>query len=793
MTYLLVDADSLVDKFSKVLPRQMVDTLLLRLVYKVKMLHFPDKTVVYTARSRTLPFINVHNGSDTLHSIITQTTGVEQDTIVLSADPQLLGLTAYKILCYEPSENWLEPVEITHGRLKKRIGHEPRDHDIIQQTTYSTDIKENKKITAAIGRTRKQRWAKVEEALEYGANLGVFFTIAENVHIKVGRAGFQNYEVIQDVAEFARKLEQVDDLGWDTETTGLDWMKDSIVGESFSFDGKHGYYLPMRHQITGMAYHNNSAQQVEDIIHPLLNKRKLRGANLGFDVLMGADKGLGFPKRLYDVQGYAYMQGMHVPDPSQLGLKALTRNVLGDVMEEYAAVSQGGTFDQVPIDRAAPYAADDAVKSYKLIDVLASKLTPQQLQRYEEICMPLLYTCIRMSYNGMYLDMDELQPLLATLDYERQMAESHIIAYAGHPLNVNSPVQLRTVLFEELGLPPTPLTKSGVPSTGSEHLERLNNLHPIVDELITYRELTKLVNTYLDKYPTYIKEDGRIHSSLNPFKVITGRLSSTNPNLMNIPVRSVVGAQIRKLFAAQHEDYLLSCDASQLEYRVLAHYTDNKALIEAFCDPSRDIHNTTASLIFNKPEHEITKAERDIAKTAFYAILYGASAPRIARTLNISIGEAGAILAKIRANIPEIDELKKEVIEKVRQVGYVESYLGHRSYIYGLFSRNSGERESAERSAFDALFQGTGSGDITALATIRVQQLLDEKYPTDKYGLRPPVILVQQIHDELLLEGSKDALEELGPQVSQIFRDTVSLKVPIVSSWDVGKKWGDIH
>jgi len=793
MTYLLVDADSLVDKFSKVVSRQLVDALILRLVYKVKMLHFPDHTVVVGNSKRTLPFNNVHQTTLSFKEVIEQF-GIEQDTIILSANPTILGLTAYKITCYEPSLDWLEPVEITHGKLKKRLGHEPRDHDIISNTTYSEDIAANKKITAAIGRGRKARWELIEKFIAGDIQgMDSYITIAENVHIKVGRSGFQNYEVVQDGPAFARQLEQVSDLGWDTETTGLDWMSDQIVGESFSFDGKRGFYLPMRHTVQGNQYVNINPRFVEDVIHPLLHERKLRGANLGFDVLMGADRGLSFPRGLYDVQGYAYMLGMHVPDPSQLGLKALSRNVLGDVMEEYAAVSQGQTFDLVPIDRAAPYAADDAVKSYRLIDALGKQLTQQQLDRYEDILKPLLYTCIRMSYNGMYLDLSKLEPLLDTLRFEQETSASHIIAYAGYQFNVNSPVQLRKVLFDELGLPPTPLTKSGLSSTGSEHLERISDAHPIIDEIITYRELTKLITTYLDKYPTFIKQDGRIHSSLNPFKVITGRLSSTNPNLMNIPVRSETGSQIRKLFTAQYEDYLLSCDASQLEYRVLAHYTGNQALIEAFTDPTRDIHKTTASIIFNKPEDQITKQERDIAKTAFYAILYGASAPRIARTLNIRIDEAASILAKIRNNLPEIEELRKEVIERVRRDGYVESYLGHRSYIYGLFSRNSQERESAERSAFDSLFQGTGSGDITALATIRTQALLDARYPTSTYGNRPPVILVQQIHDELLLEGSEDELQQLGPEVQRIFEQTVKLKVPIVSTWDVGKTWGDIH
>jgi len=746
------------------------------------MLHNPDKTVVLMDGARELPINGVHRTDNAPTLGILAMCGVQPDTVILSADNLVLGLTAYDIKCYEPSADWLEPAEISHGRLKKRLGYDPRDSGLL---TADMDKKEK----AAIGRGRGARWALMESALNTEEPSYVF--MSENIHVKVGRPGFKNFTVIQDVPTLARMIEQVDDLGWDTETNGLNWETDHIVGESFSFDGKHGFYLPMRHIVEGSVYHNVNAKQVEDIIHPLLKTRALRGANLGFDVLMAAKHGLGFPRRLYDVQGYGYMLGLHVPNPKELGLKALSRSQLSDVMEEFKTVTAGAdTFDMVPIDRGAPYAADDAVKSYRLIDVMGAKLAPNQLKRYEAIYMNLLYTCIRMSFNGMYLDLTQLQPLLNTLQFEADLSESHIYAYAGHKFNINAPAQVQHVLFNELKLPPTPLTASGKPSTGAEHLERISHLHPIIEEIITYKGLMKLIGTYLEGYQEHIKVDGRIHSSLNPFKVITGRLSSTNPNLMNIPVRGEKGRLVRQLFTAQGDRMLLSCDASQLEYRVLAHYTGNPALIATFNDPNRDIHTTTASIIFSKPESEITRDERDIAKTAFYAILYGASAMRIARTLNIRVSEAQVVLNKIKENIPEIDALRKMVLEKARRDGYVESYLGHRSYVYGLYSRNSGERESAERAAFDALFQGTGSGDITALATIRVQQLLDDMGYDE---LEPEVFLVQQIHDELLLEGPQELLEQIGPEVVRIFEETVQLHVPIVSKFGIGKRWGDIH
>lgn len=779
MTTLIVDANSLVDKFGRVVPRSLVDTLILRLTYKVKMLHFPERTVVINS-GRTLPFNNVHKTTLDTYTTLQQY-GVDKDTIILSADPLLLGLTFYKIKCYEPSDNWLEPTEITHGRLKKRLGYDPRDHGLV---TADMDKKEK----AAVGRERKQRWAWAEQPGSMA-----YISIAENVHVKVGRTDFQNYEVVQDVPTFAAMLEKVDDLGWDTETDGLDWQRNHIVGESFSFDGRHGYYMPMRHDVEGRQYHNVSAQQVEDIIHPLLNKRKLRGANLQFDVLMGAEHGLDFPDQLYDVQGYGYMLGLHVPDPSKLGLKSLSHEQLNEVMQEYSAVAKGDTFNNVPIDRAAPYAADDAVKSYRLIDHMGAQLTTEQHERYTQIYMPLLYTCNRMAYNGLYVDLDELDPLLDTLKFEMEMAQSHVNAMAGHEVNINSPMQLQKLLFEELALPPTPLTKSGRPSTAAQHIEYLKDEHPIIEEIILWKQLGKLVGTYLEAWPEMIGTDGRLHSSINPFKAITGRLSSSNPNLMNIPVRSEVGRKIRMLVAGQGQDMLLSADAGQLEYRILAHFTGNPEMIATFCDPSRDIHRTTASLIFSKPEQEITGHERDVAKTAFYAILYGATAQRVARTLGISISEAQGILSRIRTGIPELDELKRDVVDSAKQLGYVESLLGHRSHVYGLFASNRGTREAAERTAFDSLFQGTGSGDVTAIATIETQRLLDTYYPPNIYGYKPLVRLDMQVHDELILEGPEDALEIFGPMVSKTFENSVQLSVPIVADYKIGKKWGEIH
>ena len=403
--------------------------------------------------------------------------------------------------------------------------------------------------------------------------------------------------------------------------------------------------------------------------------------------------------------------------------------------------------------------------------------------------MPFLVSCIRMSYNGMYLNMEKLAPLLYELEGRAELLDSRIQMFNGKPLNVNSPLQLSNLLFKRLGLPTTARTKTGY-STSKAELEKIENTHEVVGHIMEYKELAKLISTYLKAYPEYIGTDNRIHTRLNPFRVITGRLASTQPNLMNIPIRTDNGKSIRRLFEGEGEHVLLSADAAQLEYRILAHYSKNRTLVDAFSDETRDVHKEMASLIFEVPVSEITGDQRSAAKNIVYAVIYGASPIKISMMLNRPVDYAANVLDKIASNIPEIERLRTAVITDARKYGYVESLGGHRSYIHGINSYNSSERGAAERSAFDSLFQGTASGDITKIATNKVQELLDKVYP-DKFN--PGIKLVQQIHDEVLLEGDEQELKSIAPEVLAAFEDAMSLDVPLVAEYSIGKNWGDIH
>ena len=770
---------------------KLTQIILLRLAYRAMMAWHPSAIYVLRDPGDIIPFNGTVATSNPLRTVKDSRLDLS-DTIVVSNAAGMLGLADVVPHFFVTTKDMLELRPIAFNKARDELGFNPKDAEqfnLLDHTIYSVPASVERSDKARAGRDRTQRWAWVDD--ETRANYGgALLGTADNIHVKVGKTGFQNYEVVQDIGTVLRLLDHSNGVvGWDTETTGLNWRTDRVVGESLSIDGRRGYYVPLLHQTTGGQYRNLNPQEYAERVRPRLAQTRLRGANLGFDVLFTSRIGLGIPRGLEDIQGYAYMLGINVPDQSKIGLKALARDVLNDEMVEYEAVSQGNTFDMVPIDRAAPYAADDAAKSYRLAEVLRARLSPAQQSRYDAIEMPFLYTLIRMMYNGMYLDVNQVEVAEHTFRMQLENLEGLIMGAAGEEFDLRSPKQLQKVLFDKLGLPLTKRTKTGY-STAAAELEGIEGSHPIVTKILEWRELEKLLNTYLSKYPSHVADDGRVHSTLSAFKVISARIASQNPNLMNIPVRSELGRQLRAMFKGQGDHELLGTDASQLEYRILAHYLDDPRLIAAFSDPDRDIHNETAAIIFGKPANTITKEERDQAKTAFYAILYGAAAPKLAGTLNISVGAAANIISKISSEL-NIDKLRKSVLESARRLGYVESYGGHRSYIWGLHSGDSVTRGHAERAAFDVLFQGTASGDVTKIACIMTQDELDKLYPD---VLAPEVMMIQQIHDEILLEGPRDQLELVADIPARAFETALTgLKVPIEAKGQIGKSWADVH
>jgi DNA polymerase-1 len=433
----------------------------------------------------------------------------------------------------------------------------------------------------------------------------------------------------------------------------------------------------------------------------------------------------------------------------------------------------------------AEYACADADMTCRLSKLLEAELKAQGLWKlFAEVEMPLLPVLLRMETNGVALDTARLREMSWSMSERMAKLENEIYKNVGHAFNINSTQQLGAILYEELKLPKTRKTKSGY-STDASVLESLKGVHPIIELLLEYRQLAKLKSTYIDALPALINpETGRVHTSFNQTGTVTGRLSSSDPNLQNIPIRTEEGKQVRKAFIAEKEtSLLLAADYSQIDLRALAHLSQDPKLVTAFIH-GEDIHAITASQVFSVPLAEVTKDMRRLAKTVNFGVIYGMSEYGLEQATELSREQAAqfikAYFEKYSGVKEYLDRTKKEAAEK----GYVQTVLGRRRYIPEINSSNGQVRMSAERMAINMPVQGT-SADIIKVAMIQLQQEMD------KQGLEAKMIL--QVHDELLFELPQTEIEKLKELVLQIMPNAIKLSVPMKVDIKTGRSWGDME
>jgi DNA polymerase-1 len=503
--------------------------------------------------------------------------------------------------------------------------------------------------------------------------------------------------------------------------------------------------------------------------------------NAKYDMLLLA-------RQKIQVRGLAFdsMVAAYLVDPGRrgIGLKDQVFQRLGHLMvpitELIGTGSKAITMAQTPIRRAADYAGADADMTLRLVAPLREELIKHHLLNlYTHIELPLVTVLLQMELHGVALDGDFLKRLGEQLSEQLQALEKEIYASLGHVFNINSPKQLGEILFGELKLPSGKKTKTGY-SVSADVLEGLRGHHPMVDYLLEYRQLAKLKSTYVDGLLALMNPvTGRVHTSFNQTIASSGRLSSSNPNLQNIPVRTEVGRQIRRAFIADPSYTLLTADYSQFELRILAHITHEPRLVEAFTS-GEDIHTITAASLFTVPLEEVTKDQRRLAKTVVYAVLYGQSAFGLAQITGMSNSEAGEFIKRYHETFPRIKDYVDSTLNQARRQGYVNTLYGRKRFFPDMQMLSHSERQALEREAINMPIQG-GNADLIKIAMLRIQHKLNEK------NLKTRMIL--QVHDELVFEVPVEELDLIKYYVKELMEGVAKLDVPIKVEMKVGRNW----
>jgi len=615
-----------------------------------------------------------------------------------------------------------------------------------------------------------------EEALTFAAPV-VLDTIHSNAH---------NYHKIKGKAaiqELIGYLLLQKEICFDTETTDLDAMRAELVGLSFAYLEGEAYYIPVGPD-------SKETQEVLELLRPVFENEAILkiGQNIKYDLLVLKNYGIEIKGTLYDTLLAHYLiepEGKH-------GMDWLAQQYLQykpvSITELIGKKGKGqGNMRDVDEDEATAYAAEDADITLRLKGKLDPILQSNGLKKLvEEVENPLIPVLTDMEFEGVRIDTGSLAELSVTLEQESKEIEKRVYELAGVRFNLASPKQLGEVLFEKLKLDPkAKKTKTGQYATGEEILSKMADEHEIAEAILEYRQMVKLKSTYVDALPTMINpKTGRIHTTYNQFVAATGRLSSINPNLQNIPIRTARGREIRKAFVPRDENHvLLSADYSQIELRLMAAFSQDESMLEAF-RTGRDIHATTAAKIFKVSLDEVTTDMRRKAKTANFGIIYGISAFGLAQRLSIPRGEAKEIIDAYFTEFPAVKQYMDGAIEKARTQEFVETILGRRRYLRDINSRNMTMRGFAERNAINAPLQGSAA-DLIKVAMIHVQAWMKSKNLKSK--------LILQVHDELVFDAHKDEVELLKKEIPGLMANAIPLPVPIEVEVGVGLDWLQAH
>ena len=589
-------------------------------------------------------------------------------------------------------------------------------------------------------------------------------------------------ETEEDAKLLCDKLLTFDTICLDTETTSIDAIRAKLVGLSFSVKKGEAWYVAVPRE-------TEAAQHMVQIFSSIYENDKILkvGQNLKYDLTVLANYGIQLKAPLFDTMLAHYLvqpELRHNMDYlAEIYLNYQTIHI--DTLIGPKGKNQKNMADLAPAD-ICDYACEDADITLQLMEPLKAEMEKNQLTRvFHEIEMPLMPVLAQMERNGVRLDTEVLSETGEQFRQRMQQLETEIYELAGHPFTITSPRQVGEVLFDELKLnEKAKKTKSGQYSTGEEVLEAIKHKHPIVEKILAHRALKKLISTYIDALPKLINPaTGRIHTSFNQAVTATGRLSSSNPNLQNIPVRGDDGREIRKAFVPEPGCIFFSADYSQIELRIMAHLSADEHLVNDFrC--GRDIHAATASRIFHKPIEEVSRDERRKAKTANFGIIYGISAFGLAERMEVSRTEAKELITNYFDTYPRVKEYMQTSVERARELGYIVTEFGRRRYLPDITSRNAVVRGYAERNAVNAPIQGTAA-DIIKIAMVRIAQRFEAE------GIQSKMIL--QVHDELNFSVLPEELDHVKNIVIQEMEGAYTMSVPLLADCGEGKNWLEAH
>ena len=676
--------------------------------------------------------------------------------------------------------------EVEKKNLKEKLERD-KENAFISRELVSIDTEMDLEFNSdlmILGKIDSVKLKKMFEEFEFVSFLEGMQDGTAN-SLEVDRSEYKTILTEKSFNDLIESLAKKKSFAFDVETTSKRPVWARLVGISFSFEGGNAFYLPLVHRYLG-APEQLEFEVVREKLKQVFEDKSIKkcGHNIKYDLIVMSNEGIALGGVDFDTMIASYLLN---PSSRGHGLDALTMEYFGHKNLTYKEMTGTGSkeigFDEVEVGRATEYAAEDSDMTWRLKGKLQPQLKDSTLKLYKEIELPLLEVLAEIELNGVYIDRKHLAELSSKIDKKLLRLEKDIYVLADEQFNINSPKQLSVILFEKLKLPVVKKTKTGY-STDVSVLGQLAVKHKLPEQVLSYRQLAKLKSTYVDALPGEIfKKTGRVHTFFNQTVAATGRLSSSNPNLQNIPIRSDMGKEIRKAFTAEEDNMLLSADYSQIELRILAHLSKDKALKRAF-DKGEDVHARTAADIFGGSIGQVDEKSRRMAKAVNFGIIYGLSAFGLSRQLNISRRDAQDFIDQYFSLYSSVKDFMGNTITEARECGYTLTMFHRRRYLPDLKSDNRQVRESAERIAINSPIQGSAA-DLIKVAMIRLSRNLK------KIKLNSKMIL--QVHDELLFECPVREKKEIESLVRKEMEGAYSLSVPLVVDIGWGKNWNEAH